>query len=77
MIFNRYSKDLFVFSINSIIDLEKVSACLCNELHLTYFISTEVFGKFGELTIYYVFVKCSEDLDEKIQEEINKVLMKG
>lgn len=74
MTFKRYSEDLFVISINSLINLEKVCMCLYKPLQLLYFINVEVFGKFGEITIYYVFVKCSEDLDEKIQEEIRKVL---
>lgn len=76
MTFKRYSKDLFVISINSLINLEKVCMRLYKPLQLPYFINVEVFGKFGEITIYYVFVKCSEDLDAKIQEEINKALSK-
>mgnify|MGYP004507648457 FL=1 len=74
--FTRYSEDLFVVSINNLIDLQKVSMCLYNVLHLPYFINVEAFGKFGEYTVYYVFVKCSEDLDGKIQEEIKKALHK-
>lgn len=75
--FKRYSEDLFVISVKNLRNLEKVSMCLYNVLLLPYFINVEVFGKFDELTIYYVFVKCSEDLDAKIQEEINKALLKG
>lgn len=75
--FKRYSLDLFVISVKNLRNLEKVSMCLYNVLHMPYFINVEVFGKFNELTIYYFFVKCSEDFDMKIREEINKVLMKG
>lgn len=75
--FKRYSGDLFVISVKNLRNLEKVSMCLYNVLSLPYFINVDVFGRFDELTIYYVFVKCSEDFDAKIQEEINKALMKG
>ena len=74
--FKRYSEDLFVISIDNLRALEAASMCLYKVLHLPYYINIEVFGKFGEITIYYVFVKCSEDLDAKIQEEINKALSK-
>lgn len=71
MTFKRYSGDLFVISIDNLPDLEKASMCLYNVLHLPYFINIEVFGKFEEIKIYYVFVKCcNESYDAKIQEEI-------
>lgn len=75
--FKRYDVDFFVISVKNLLNLEKVCMCLYKTLQLPYFINVEVFGKFGEITIYYIFVKCSEDLDKKIQEEINKALMKG
>lgn len=75
--FKRYSEDLFVFSIDNLPDLEKASMCLYKVLHLPYFIEIKVFGMFGEIRIYYVFVKCcNESYDAKIQEEINKALSK-
>lgn len=75
--FKRYSEDLFVIYIDNLPDLEKASMCLCNVLNLPYFIEIEVFGMFGEIRIYYVFVKCcDENYDAKIQEEINKALSK-
>lgn len=74
--FKRYSGDLFVISIDNLFDLEKASMCLYKVLHLPYYIKIEVFGKFNEIKIYYVFVKCSEDFDAQIQEEINKAFHK-
>lgn len=75
--FKRYSGDLFVISIDNLPDLEKASMCLYNVLHLPYFINIEVFGRFDEIKIYYVFIKCSdEDYDAKIKEEINKAFHK-
>lgn len=72
--FKRYSEDLFVISIDNLPDLEKASMCLYNVLHLPYFINIKVFGIFDEIKIYYVFIKCSEYFDAKIQEEINKAI---
>lgn len=72
----RYSDDLLVISIDNLPNLEKASMCLYNVLHLPYFINIEVFGKFNEIKIYYVFIKCSEDFDAQIQEEINKAFHK-
>lgn len=74
--FKRYSGDLFVISIDNLPDLEKASMCLYNVLHLPYFINIEVFGRFDEIKIYYVFIKCSEYYDAQIQEEINKAFHK-
>lgn len=75
--FKRYSEGLFVISIDNLPDLEKASMCLYKVLHLPYFIEIKVFGMFGEIRIYYVFVKCyDESYDAKIQEEINKALSK-
>lgn len=73
--FKRYSEDLFVISVDNLRALEAASMCLYKVLHLPYFIKIEVFGKFSEIKIYYIFVKCSnEDCDAQIQKEINKVL---
>lgn len=75
--FKRYGKDFFLISVNNLLDLESVSRCLYNVLHLPYFIGIEVFGKLDEVTIYYIFVKSSdEDYDAQIQKEINKALHK-
>ena len=73
--FKRYDEDLFVISIDNLRALEAASMCLYKVLHLPYYINIEVFGKFGEIKIYYVFVKCSdEDYDAQIEKEINKAI---
>lgn len=73
--FKRYSEDLFVISIDNLRALEAASMCLYKVLHLPYYINIEVFGKFGEIKIYYVFVKCSDkDYDAQIQKEINRAI---
>lgn len=73
--FKRYSEDLFVISVDNFRALEAASMCLYKVLHLPYYINIEVFGKFGEIKIYYIFVKCSDEVyDAQIQKEINKAI---